>query len=500
MPARDDLSFACTGLSLPRIAKMVAVALGLLFLNKLGLGGTLLFFGIVFAAMLAGSGALAFKASTLFMLGVCANIAFVPKIVVWTIARFVNLFTFSGRFLAAGRVGAWSASPPYLAVVAFCIAALACSLLSGYYVPIALLKLFNFWVGMTGLFACAYQLRRAKVDTTEWFVVQAIVVAALSALSLALGVGSNFRRSGAWGGGLYNLAFYHPNTAGPLFAQFILYLTCVLLFTGHRNRWICIPLIAFLAYCVSLAGSRTGAASLVVGLVVIFGILMIWKGRGLRRLNKRLSPVGAILLVVAALGGLVAVDVGSGGRVSRSVLAFVAKSGGEVESVTFDEAISSRKGVIELSYENFKRYPVTGIGFQVATTEYFRQNASFFYAPVEKGFLPTALLEETGILGTSVFSILVVVWLWHLAAARNAPGLVQFVALLFINLGEVSIFAMAGHGAYQWMVLFGGVLLGDYCFKPTPQAGVRQAASGSVTEDPAMGMPAARGAVAALGR
>jgi hypothetical protein len=468
MQGRSDFPVASDALNVSRIAATAIVAFGLLFLNKVGLGGTLVFFGVVLLAMLAGSPGLAFRASTLLMLGVCANVAFVPKTAVWTIARFVNLFLFTGRFVTAGANAAWATSPPYVALSAFCGTAFLCSVLSGYYVEIALLKLFNFWIGMTGFFACAAHLRRTKTDTTEWFVVQAIVVSALSVLSMVMGVGSNFARSAYWNERLFNLAFYHPNTSGPLFAQLILYLACVFLFTGYRNRWICIPLAGFLTYCLIKAGSRTGAAALVGGAMVMTGILLVWKGRGLRRLNIRLSRPAAIIAIVAACCGAIVFDGLSGRKLSKAVVSFAAKTGQEAESVTFEGAVSSRKSVVEMSYENFKQSPLTGIGFQVSTAEHFVRMASLFYAPIEKGFLPTALLEEVGIVGTLVFCALIAIWLWHLIAARNAPGVVLFIAFLLMNCGEVSFFAIAGHGAYEWSIIFGAILLGDRCFKPTP--------------------------------
>jgi hypothetical protein len=117
--------------------------------------------------------------------------------------------------------------------------------------------------------------------------------------------------------------------------------------------------------------------------------------------------------------------------------------------------------------ENFRRSPVFGIGFQVSTTEYFIQNASLFYAPIEKGFLPSALLEEVGVVGTSFFVIFVITMAVQLVRERNIPGVAMFATLLASNLGEASLFALAGHGAYGWILLVGGIVLGDRCIMPS---------------------------------
>jgi hypothetical protein len=176
------------------------------------------------------------------------------------------------------------------------------------------------------------------------------------------------------------------------------------------------------------------------------------------------------MTIVALCCCAIVFDGFSGRKLSKAVISFAAKTGQEAESVTFEGAVSSRKSVVEMSYENFRQSPVTGIGFQVSTAEHFVRTASLFYAPIEKGFLPTALLEEVGILGTVVFCVVIAVWFRQLIAARNAPGVVLLVAFLLMNCGEVSFFAIAGHGAYEWSIVFGGILLGDRCFKAPPLA------------------------------
>lgn len=465
---RAEPSFTSDGLSYSRLFTFVALALSGIFLNKLGLSGNVVFFAIILYVTLAGTAPHALMATTLFMLAVCANNAFVAKTSIWTVARFINLFTFTGRFsLTSAGMRGTSLGLSYATLLLFCATALICSLASGYYLHISLLKLFSFTLGMTGLFTCIARIRNTRADTTEWFIAQGIVVAILSAISLAAGVGSNFVRSPYWNERLFNLAFYHPNTAGPLFSQFALYAICVLLFTRYRNRWICVPLIGCLGFFLALSGSRTGAASLAMGAAMAAAISLFWHRKGAWIFVRRFSRLTIVLSLAGALLTGVVTDIATGNALSKKVVSFVAKSDKEQESVSVDEIISSRKAVVEHSYQNFLQSPILGIGFQVATTEFFQQNASIFYAPVEKGFLPTALLEEVGVVGAAAFAVFALTLIAQLTHGRNAPGLILFVSLLVINCGEVSIFALAGHGAYQWMLVLAGILLGDRCFKRT---------------------------------
>lgn len=463
--------YPCKGLSLRRIGGLSLFALGMIFLNKLGFPGSITFFVIV-VFMLVGSPLTAVMGMNLGLLGLVANFAFVPKTAVWTLARFVNLFVFAGRFVLGGRDQSWMSSPPYLWLNAFCGVAALCSIASGYYVHIALLKLVSFWLAATGFFAAIHAIRSRRIDTTEWFIAQTVAVCGMCLLSLRMGVGANFKQF-AEVRGYYNLAFYHSQTMGPGAAFLATYCACVYLFSGHRNRWICLPIFGSLLYFLSLTVSRTGAGALVAGLAVSVGAAMAWGRAKGRRPRLNLSRGAIVALALLGAVGIGVTDLATGGSISRRFAAFAVKATGEVETVSFEAAFASRQGVAEQSWNNFLKSPVTGIGFQVADSDYFRANATLFTAPVEKGFLPTALLEEVGLLGTSVFVAFVISMAWQLWRERNIPGLGMFVAHLASNLGEASYFAVAGQGGFAWTMFFAAVVLGDRCMIPDWAVGRR---------------------------
>jgi len=461
--AAESPRFPCQGLSLQRIAGLTAVTLAMVFVNKLGIAGNAIFFTAIVVMNLAAKPGTAIAAMSLGLLALVANTAFVVKTSIWSIARFINLFSFAGRFaLASAGDRTWIVAPSYMALMAFVFVAAVCSVLSGYYVHISLLKLFSFWIGMTGFFACIHSIRSTRIDTTEWFVSLATSVAALCVLALSLGVASNFKEH-AISRGLYNLGLYHSQTMGPMGALFVTYLVCVVLFAGHRNRYLCLPLVVFLAYCVRLTGSRTGMGTLILGLLTCLTLAFAWNRRGLDRLRLNVSRIALIALLILASGILLVAEFATGGAIGGAVKRIVLKTDKESVTLTFEGATASRQGSIEYSLANFRQSPIYGIGFQVATTDHFKENATLFYAPVEKGFLPTALLEEVGVVGTLFFVIFVGAFLYQLVRERNIPGTTMFLTLLFTNLGEASFFALAGHGAFGWMLVVAGILLGDRC-------------------------------------
>jgi hypothetical protein len=452
--------FPCRGLSVSRVALYACATVSFLLANVLGFAGNAMFFAVV-ALLLVGSPSLSLMGFSCAVLALTANVAFVPKSIVFTFSRVLSVAIFSARFAFAGDT-AWMRSPPYIALTFFCAVAATCSIVSGYFTHIALMKILVFWTGMTGFFAFIATIRQRKIDTTEWFVAQAGAVCILNALALFLGVAQNFKGENV-SHGLYNLGLYHSQTAGPIAALLMIYLVCLVLFAGHRNRWICWPLLGFLAYGLFLTQSRTGAATLAVGLSIVAMFAFLFSSGRWRatRLNYSRTLIG--LCMAAALLSGILFDLGSQGSLTTRVRSFLIKSRRDSENVSIDRILSSRAALIEQSLQNFKASPIVGIGFGVSTNPNFQQNATILYAPVEKGFLPTALLEEVGLLGTITFIGFILTMFTSLARSRNIPGIAMFAALLTLNLGEAGIFALGGHSAFMWLFVVGGILLGDRC-------------------------------------
>jgi len=473
----DRPLFPCQGLSISRITVYTCATVCFLFTNMLGLAGNAIFFAAV-AVLLVSSPSLALMGFSCAVLALTANIAFVPKSIVFTFSRVLSVAIFSARFALTGDA-AWVRSPPYIALTIFCVVAAMCSIMSGYFTHIALMKVLIFWSGMTGFFSFIATIRRRKLDTTEWFVAQAAAVCVLNALALLLGVAQNFKGENV-SHGLYNLGLYHSQTTGPISALLMIYLTCVVLFAGHRNRWICWPLLGFLAYCLLLTQSRTGAATLTISLSIVAFLALLFNSgrRSAIRLNYSRTLIGFCIAAVV-IGGIL-FDLGSQGALTTRARSFLIKSRRDSESVSIDRILSSRAALMEQSLQNFRASPIVGIGFGVSTNPNFQQTATVLYAPVEKGFLPTAILEEVGLLGTAAFIGFVLTMFVSLARARNIPGLAMFAALLILNLGEAGIFALGGHSAFMWLFVVGGILLGDRC---TTQLRLRHGNTGQIGHD-----------------
>ena len=132
---------------------------------------------------------------------------------------------------------------------------------------------------------------------------------------------------------------------------------------------------------------------------------------------------------------------------------FLLKRSGESDlSAAFHQ---SRGAGIASQWRNFVERPLTGHGFGVYAASTAPMYVVEFYgipisAPVEKGFLPTAVLEETGLVGGLMF-LLVLAQLARLAwRSRDARWFGLFAACVATNVGEASMLAPGGPGLLLW--------------------------------------------------
>lgn len=449
--------------SLADIGGGTALMLAVISVNKLGLAGNIIFF-LVLSLMATRSVKLAFEALVLGVLALCTNQAIVLKTAIWAFSRFLLLLGLSGRFLFIdqARTGyALLRESRYITLCLFCFVASLTSLAANNRPDIALLKVLLFWLSLSGMWSAVSVLRAGCTDVAPWMIKIITATCVLNLISLPLGIANNFRAEG-FSHGLYNLGFYHSQTVGPACAMMIVYLVSVWLFTAYRNRWICGPLVIVLLYSIFLSGSRTGAITVAGGLATLITLALAWRGNQWVRIRINMQRSTLVATTIAFAGLVIVGDIVAGGTISRRATAFITKGRKDptAEALTIETAFSSRQALIDRSMMYFWQSPLIGNGFQMYGDREATQNTTIMTSQVEKGFLPAAILEETGILGTAFFLLFVATCIGHYVYDRNIPGLAAFAALLAMNLGECSFFSFAGHGGLMWCFVAASDLLG----------------------------------------
>jgi len=327
----------------------------------------------------------------------------------------------------------------------FCAVAALCSTLTSPAVAVSIMKAATLAVVASGVLIANQRLTPAETRALgTWLRTLALVVTALSLLTLV--------RPGIAhlpGSDLLSGIFSHSQALGAFLAPF----AAASLAQWILGRQVTTPVrkISWCAIvgCMLLTLSRTAALAAMLGLAfaVIGGTLG----------NKRAAGADArraLGLVVLLSLGLLVIELATG-RVLSSVAHFALKGGQASVGEAFE---ASRGGLVTSQLHNFMTSPWIGHGFGVYADGVFPSGVKMFAgipvsAPVEKGVLPTAVLEETGIVGFVCLSFLIYVLVRGVWRRSSHALVAMLIACLFVNLGEAVLLSPGGMGLHIWLLI-----------------------------------------------
>jgi len=456
----------------------------LFFVNKLGPPGSLLCYGFLFLmAWKSVDGAI--KALSLSAIIIVGNPFMIDINVVHTVFRFPLIAVAGARiFLTAFRYDQSVFRAPYfLWLVVFGATCTVAAAINQYFFQISFLKLGVFVYGAGAILVATEMHRKGGSDLTAWFCSITIFFIGANCIAFVLGVGYHVRGVIYGFGGPSGFAGMtaHPQTQGVLAAICFVYASSVYLFTPYRNRWM-MGLMApvALVFCY-MSAARTGlfAAFLALSLLAFMAALL---QVGPRRIRFNLSAIQVVCLIFFGCVGVFLLEFFSGGAITDKLanFAFKAIRGGDAGGVSLETLAESRMGLIMQSWGIFLQNPIIGINFGTSLDPKFIAGAGLFTAPTEKGFLPTAILEETGLIGASLFWGFIITFYFYYYNRRNIMALAIMTVFLLLNMGEMMFFALGGMGLFCWSMLGAGIALGDRCIeRPMPPAhGPRHRAQG----------------------
>ncbi|MDE2451212.1 MAG: hypothetical protein KGO22_19700 [Gammaproteobacteria bacterium] len=329
----------------------------------------------------------------------------------------------------------------------FSIAEALSSLQTSPAVTISLMKALEFFCGVTAVLVAYNHVRPSQLEGLQrWLVTLGLTVIGLSGLTLlvpGIGLGGD--------GGLQGL-LNQPQALGIFTAPFAAWAIAGALLMRRRSTrlelWIALVLVAL----IILSKARTA------GFGAGFGVLVVMASRALGRRRLGQATLGRAVLICALACGLLAVLAVTTAQVSNILTAYAYK-GTLGHAQNLDQAFyASRGGGAVAQWDNFLAKPLTGNGFGVYPDGHFPVGVTLLdgipiSAPVEKGFLPTAILEEGGALGGGLLAVLIVCLCRR--AWRNADlrWRAMFIACLGINIGECVFLSPGGIGIFDWVLL-----------------------------------------------
>lgn len=455
LPVPDSGSTGDHFFSTRRLLRDAAGILFLLLVTKLGLPGNLICFAILTVlALRNATGAL--MALSVTALLIISSEVLVTRAGVFSMLKFWILLVAGTTLLRESR--SLFRLPEQSTLLLFAAVAAVLTLINGYYVNISLLKNAMFTWGALCLLATSALPTDIAPRITEWTLSLILLVAGLSVLMWLSGGASGVFQT-QWGQLVsgFRGALSHPQTMGVVASLFAVYLTALYIFTLLHRKRLLLAGIAVLLFLTYLSGARTGLIGyfLATGTLLMASSIRIGRAtesRTIARYKLRLMQAGLIAVMAGALFELAT------GRISDRMNEFLDKDQRGVSSLT-DAFKGSRSAQIEEAWRTFKANPLTGIGFGTDNTPKWRREATLFSASAEKGFLPTAILEETGLIGTTFFALFLLVLGYRLLAERQLVGLAMLLALLVFNMAEMMFFALGGLGLMGWTMIAIGLTI-----------------------------------------
>ncbi|MFK7845412.1 MAG: hypothetical protein AB8G77_08930 [Rhodothermales bacterium] len=319
------------------------------------------------------------------------------------------------------------------------------SVLTSRIPAISIFKIIAFLIGTTTIVTSFYRTRHLQAYWLSWFY-------SLFLFVLFIGLPLYFSAAGYFTNGHgFQGILIHPQTYGPVTAPVTAYLTALVLLKEKKSPLIVAGIMVGL-FSIYASQSRTALLMYSISLVVMF-VSMIMRGERVARTKSRpLVSVGIKSLVFVFVCMLLLF---SGTDIVEAAQGFVLKRAENAESMSFQV----RQSMMNQQIANFASQPLSGIGFGVPSSMngWVSMSTGFLGIPtgfpVEKGFLLPAVLEETGLIGSTLLIFVFFSLVGRIVKKGELPIIAMILACLLANTGEMVFFSFGGAGLYYWLLI-----------------------------------------------
>lgn len=335
-------------------------------------------------------------------------------------------------------------SPSFRTLMIVCAVFLPVAILTSQAPLISTLKLVSFMLVSVSLL---FHFPNARVNADywqDWF--QTLFLFMIMACILVLPLGMGYERNGYGFQGIFS----HPQILGPVMGVIAAWFTWQMI-AGRLKGLTGLMILSTPWVLLYLSQARTGVLAAGGGALLASSIFVL-SGRRLPH-QKQLITFAALLSLGVFFLLLLQPD-----RVTGVFTEFVQKRAESAESTSaiFQE---SRGQLVDASMANYRDNPIFGIGMGIPSNlDELRigKGNSFMGIPlsasVEKGFFPSAVLEETGLLG-AVLTLILILSILRTALKNSDFQLLWLgISALLINTGEAVFYSVGGTGLFVWLI------------------------------------------------
>ena len=334
----------------------------LVFINKAGMPGNAIFYGILIVMALKSSeGAL--KALSLSLMATTINQAFVSLSIVFAIGRMGILFLVAWRFmLDLSKIRGNFMERGYVWLLfGFCAVVAIGSVINGYFVVVSLLKLLAFSAGVFAILLGADVVRVRSSDLTCWCFSLIVFCVLLGLVGLVTGVGYGLEEQ--FDGtqlSFFKGAFFHSQSLGAIGALMLVYLFTLYLFSPYRYKWATLGLAAALAYQLYLTASRTGIATAMIGCAATLCLAYVTPSTAHRRVRFYLSKLQLAAMGVVSFTLMIFANFFTGNILGEKIGGLLNKYD-RAEGFSLAGLFETRLPLIEQAYANYPNQAARGL-------------------------------------------------------------------------------------------------------------------------------------------
>jgi hypothetical protein len=323
------------------------------------------------------------------------------------------------------------------------------SLLFSVVVDVSILKVTS-WIVVVVTLVSSWQGISSSERTVLFDQLQMLLVGLmLLSLPLLAFPTIGYARNGSGFQGLLN----HPQAFGPTLALIGAMLGGRIL-DMENPRWRDLSLFVLCMVLIVLSEARTAGLALVLGLFGSVVILPVFARKSLRQMipglrSRRLQVFWLVSILVIVVSGPALVS---------NLSSYLLKHSG---STSFADAVEASRGQLASKMiNNIQIYPFSGIGFGIASdpeTMEVEREPLFglpIAAPIEKGVMPLAVIEEMGLFGGLAVFCWILVFLSR-GARAGVTKIALMLTLLLVNFGESMFFSVGGMGMLLLILLTG---------------------------------------------
>ncbi len=310
-------------------------------------------------------------------------------------------------------------------------------------IDVSMMKILSFALFSCAVVVCALSLNAKEAESLKVWIFSFYAVIVLLSLPIYFFPAIGFNRNAAGFQGIMN----HPQLFGIILSPLTAWMLCRVLITREKSAHIWWIVIVLLISLHLFSQARTGILAVALALMVAFFF-------GLAKKKSTIYMSKAVMMgMLVFVFGIIAYI--SSGDVSDKVDEFLLKGDGSNVSSAFTH---SRGGAISSQWNNFIANPLMGTGFGVYPNGMHPNSVSYFHgipisASVEKGFLPTAILEEVGLIGFLLFLNIIYSLGKFVFNDYEVKWVAMFAACLFVNLGESIFFGINGISQWFWVLI-----------------------------------------------